>query len=130
MLGDARLTAFVATANSDEARHFYEDTLGLRFVADSQFALVFDANGVELRVQKVDSVPPPSATVLGWQVSELTQVVAELSRRGVSIEQFPLLEQDALGIWTSPDGTRVAWFKDPDGNMLSVTQPAARSQAG
>ena len=130
MLSDARLTAFIATANPDDARRFYEDTLGLRFVADSQFALVFDANGVELRIQKVTSVPPPAATVLGWQVSDLTQVVARLSQRDVVIERFPSLEQDDLGIWTSPDGVRVAWFRDPDGNMLSMTQTAAPSDAG
>ena len=96
MLADAQLTAFVATANPELARSFYEETLGLRLVADSPFALVFDSNGVELRIQKVQSVSPPSATALGWQ--------------------------DDLGIWTSPGGARVAWFKDPDGNMLSVTQ--------
>ena len=123
MLGNPRLVAFVATANSQQAKRFYEDTLGLRLVADSRFALVFDSNGVQVRVQKVDTVNPPLGTVLGWQVDELERAATDLSGRGVSFERFSSMKQDALGIWTSPDGARVAWFKDPDGNMLSLTEP-------
>ena len=122
MLADAQLTAFIATANPDQARRFYEDTLGLRLVDDSRFALVFDANGVVLRVQKVTSVSPPTGTALGWQVGNIRQVITDLSQRGVRFERFPPMEQDDRGIWTSPDGAKVAWFNDPDDNMLSVSE--------
>ena len=121
MLTNAHLTAFIATTDSAQARRFYEG-LGLSLIADTPFALVFDSNGVELRIQKVSSVSPPSATALGWQVTDIRQAITALSERGVCFERFPSLEQDDRGVWTSPDGTRVAWFKDPDGNMLSVTQ--------
>ena len=121
-IADAQLTAFIATANPDQARRFYEDTLGLRLVDDSRFALVFDANGVVLRVQKVTSVSPPTGTALGWQVGNIRQVITDLSQRGVRFERFPPMEQDDRGIWTSPDGAKVAWFNDPDDNMLSVSE--------
>jgi catechol 2,3-dioxygenase-like lactoylglutathione lyase family enzyme len=108
------------------AKQFYEGTLGLRLVDDSEFALVFDANGVEVRIQKLKDVSPPSGTVLGWRVDRLHEVMTDLTRRGVAFERFPFLEQDAQGVWTSPDGTCVVWFKDPDGNTLSLTEtPAA-----
>ena len=98
MLADAQLTAFIATANPDQARRFYKDTLGLRLVDDSRFALVFDANGVVLRVQKVTSVAPPTGTALGWQVGNIRQVITDLSQRGVRFERFPPMEQDDRGI--------------------------------
>lgn len=122
MLTDETLTAFIATAQPEHARQFYESTLGLRFVSDSEFALVFDAKGVELRIQKVERVSPPVATVLGWRVGDITQTVTERATRGVVFERYPHLEQNDLGIWTSPGGAQVAWFKDPDGNMLSVSE--------
>jgi catechol 2,3-dioxygenase-like lactoylglutathione lyase family enzyme len=122
MLADARLTAFVATANAARSKAFYERTLGLRLVGDDSFALVFDANGTELRIQKVETVQPPPFTVLGWQVADIRKAMAGLSTRGVTFERYAFLEQDNVGIWSAPGGAKVAWFKDPDGNLLSVAQ--------
>ena len=125
MLGNADLVAFVATADAERARDFYERVLGLRFVEDGPFALLFDAGGVPVRVQKVDRVSPPSGTVLGWSVPDVEAVVRGLSERGVSVLRYEGMAQDVLGIWTSPGGARIAWFADPDGNVLSVAQPAS-----
>lgn len=91
-------------------------------MSDEAFALVFDANGTQPRIQKVKSVEPPPFTVLGWEVPDIELAVADLNGRGVIFERFDFFEQDDLGVWRADDETRVAWFKDPDGNLLSVTQ--------
>ncbi len=122
MLNDAKLVAFVATANADNAKAFYNRTLGLTLREDSPFALVFDANGVMLRIQKMQSVTPSQGTVLGWDVADIRATIAELTARGVTFERCPRLPQDDSGIWQSPSGALVAWFRDPDGNTLSLTQ--------
>jgi catechol 2,3-dioxygenase-like lactoylglutathione lyase family enzyme len=122
MLANSALVAFVATTSAERARAFYGDVLGLPLLSEDPYALVFDAHGTRLRVQKVETVQPPPYTVLGWQVADITQAVQALSQRGVEVERFPALEQDSLGIWTTPDASRVAWFKDPEGHMLSLTQ--------
>jgi catechol 2,3-dioxygenase-like lactoylglutathione lyase family enzyme len=122
MLGQADLVAFLATADAERARDFYERVLGLRLVEDGPFALVLDAGGVTVRVQKVERVSRPSGTALGWSVPDVEAVVRGLGERGVGFLRYERLEQDELGIWTSPGGTRVAWFTDPDGNVLSVTE--------
>ncbi len=122
MLGRAEIVAFVATANADRARGFYEGVLGLRLREDSPFALVFDANGVVLRIQKVPSVVPAPYTALGWTVTDIRDTMTGLVRRGVVFERYAGLAQDDAGIWRSPGGAQVAWFKDPDGNILSLTQ--------
>jgi catechol 2,3-dioxygenase-like lactoylglutathione lyase family enzyme len=122
MLGSSKIVAFVATANADAARSFYEGTLGLGLRENSPFALVFDANGVMLRLQKVSSLTPAMHTALGWQVADIGRAVSGLMQRGIAFERYARLSQDELGIWLSPSGARVAWFKDPDGNVLSLTQ--------
>jgi len=122
MLDAADLVAFVATAKEDEARAFYGGVLGLPLVEDGPFALVFDARGVMLRVAKVSAVDPAPYTVLGWSVPEIRAAVAALAGRGVVFERYAGMPQDELGIWTSPSGARIAWFRDPDGNVLSLTQ--------
>ena len=114
--------AFVATADADAAVVFYRDVLGLTFVADDPFALVFDLNGTMLRIFKVETVTPLEYTALGWKVDDIEAAVRGLGEKGVRFERYEELEQDELGIWTSP-GARVAWFKDPDGNTLSLTGP-------
>jgi len=121
MLGTARLMAFAATSDAARARAFYEDALGLRMVADEPFAVVFDANGVHLRVQKVEAVRPPPYTVLGWEVSDIHDTIRALGALGVVFERFGM-PQDELGVWTSESGAKVAWCKDPDGNLLSLTE--------
>jgi len=122
MLNSAKLMAFVPIKDSKRSRPFYEGTLGLRFISDDGFALVMDSNGVTVRLAKAGNFTPAAFTVLGWQVAEIEQAVAELEQKGVRFEKFPGLPQDERGIWTAPGGAKVAWFKDPDGNILSVSQ--------
>jgi catechol 2,3-dioxygenase-like lactoylglutathione lyase family enzyme len=122
MLNSSNVVAFVATNKPDSAKSFYEQTLGLRLVTDDAFAIVFDANGVMLRVQKVQEHTPLPYTVLGWDVADIHASVTELSGRGVNCERYEWLEQDDSGVWTAPSGAQIAWFKDPDGNTLSLTQ--------
>jgi len=123
MLAQSRLVCFVATADAARARAFYEGALGLALIEDSGQALVFDANGTQLRVQRVDAVAPHAYTALGWEVADLAASVRTLAARGVAVARFPGLALDADGIWNTPDGSRVAWFQDPDGNTLSLSQP-------
>ena len=122
MLSNCDVTTFVATIKPDEARHFYEQVLGLTFVSDGPAALVLEANGVLLRVQKVQSLTPAPHTVLGWVVPDIAATVADLNEKGVQFNLFEGMGQDAAGILTFDYGVRVAWFNDPDGNTLSLTQ--------
>ena len=121
-LASCDVIAFVATTEPDRAREFYETVLGLNLIEEQPFALVFDANGTMLRVAKVQALTPARHTVLGWAVPDIAGAMIELQRKGVTFERFEGFDQDGLGIWTSPDGASVAWFRDPDGNMLSLTQ--------
>jgi catechol 2,3-dioxygenase-like lactoylglutathione lyase family enzyme len=122
MLSQSKVVAFAATSRPESAKSFYERTLGLRLITDDPFAVVFDANGTMLRVQKVQSHTPPDYTVLGWKVADIRAEMEELTRRGVKFERYEGLGQDESGVWTSPAGGKIAWFKDPDGNVLSLTQ--------
>jgi catechol 2,3-dioxygenase-like lactoylglutathione lyase family enzyme len=121
MLGAIDIVAFVPTKDTEKARAFYEGVLGLRFVKDDGFALVMDANGIKVRVAKAQFTPAPF-TILGWQIPEIEKMVEGLQAKGVKFERFGFFEQDELGIWTAPTGDKVAGFKDPDGNILSVSQ--------
>ena len=126
MLANEKLVAFGATTNAKRAAQFYGEVLGLSRRSEDAFALVFEANGVELRLQKLEALEPRGFTVLGWQVRDVNAVLDALTQRGVSAERYSGLQQDARGIWSAPSGARVAWFKDPDGNLLSVAEyPAA-----
>lgn len=122
MLGAAKIVAFVSTRDPVRARAFYGGVLGLRFVSEDRFAVVFDANGTMLRVSITDALEPAPHTVLGWDVPDIASAVRGLFAKGVAFERYPFLSQDEVGIWTAPGGARVAWFKDPDGNLLSLTQ--------
>jgi catechol 2,3-dioxygenase-like lactoylglutathione lyase family enzyme len=122
-LGKYNIVAFASIVDVSRAMAFYRDTLGLRLVVEEPpFALVFDANGIMLRLGMAKAIPPAHGTVLGWQVPEITVVVKDLEKVGVRFERFEGMNQDALGIWTSPTGAKVAWFKDPDGNILSLSE--------
>lgn len=121
-LGFHKLIAFIATRDAARAKAFYRDTLGLQLVSEDQFALVFDAAGTMLRVTTVQDVAAARYTVLGWQVQDIVRSVNDLQRAGVSLERYAGMKQDELGIWKSPSGARVAWFKDPDDNTLGITQ--------
>jgi catechol 2,3-dioxygenase-like lactoylglutathione lyase family enzyme len=122
MLGSHKLMAFIATCDATRARSFYRDVLGLRLMEETEWALVFDAHGTTLRVQIVGEIQRAPHTALGWEVPDIGRAVALLRERGVVFEHYPALNQDAAGVWTSPGGSGVAWFKDPDGNVLSLTQ--------
>jgi catechol 2,3-dioxygenase-like lactoylglutathione lyase family enzyme len=122
MLADEAIVAFAATADLDRAHAFYGDTLGLRRVEATPFANVYDANGTSLRVTRVERVAPAPYTVLGWDVADIEGTIAHLTARGVAFERFPGVEQDELGVWTAPGGPRIAWFRDPDANLLSLAQ--------
>lgn len=114
--------AFVATTDAARARAFYEGALGLAITEDSPFALVANAGGTMLRIQKVEKLTPQPFTMLGWHVSNIEKTMTELGMKGVTFERYEFLEQDAQGVWSTPDGAKIAWFKDPDGNTLSLTQ--------
>jgi catechol 2,3-dioxygenase-like lactoylglutathione lyase family enzyme len=122
MLASRQIVAFVPTTDSEKAKAFYVGVLGLRFVKDDGFALVLDANGTMVRVSKAPEFKPAQFTILGWQVSDIEDEVRGLQKKGVHFEIFGFFKQDELGIWTAPTGDKVAWFKDPDGNILSVSQ--------
>jgi catechol 2,3-dioxygenase-like lactoylglutathione lyase family enzyme len=122
MLGNCDIIAFVTTSNGSRARKFYEGTLGLRVVEDSPFAIEIDANGTMLRVAKAQKVTVAPYTVLGWKIADIKKSVSALAAKGVEFERYDGMDQDKLGIWKSPGGASVAWFKDPDGNTLSLTQ--------
>jgi len=118
----SKVISFVATQNPARALKFYAETLGLKLTGDDPFAIVFDANGTMLRVQKVRELRPARHTVLGWAVTDICATIKELTKKGVRFEYYDGLGQDESGVWTTPSGAQVAWFKDPDGNVLSLTQ--------
>jgi catechol 2,3-dioxygenase-like lactoylglutathione lyase family enzyme len=121
-LDAGRLVGFVPTVDLSRARAFYADTLGLRVVDESDYACVFDANGTMLRVTPVRKLARARYTVLGWSVDDIDATVRSLTDAGVGFEHYRGMDLDALGIWTAPGGSRVAWFRDPDANLLSLTQ--------
>jgi len=123
MLAQFEPNAFILTIDADRARRFYCDVLGLEFLSDDPFAIVLRSKGVEIRVVRIESFSPSPHTIFGWMVPDIEAVVRELSAAGIVFERYPFLEQDAAGIWSDPTGrAKVAWFKDPDGNLLSVSQ--------
>ena len=119
------VVTFLLTQNPEAAIAFYRDRLGLKFLRDDGFALVFDLNGVMLRIGKVPSFTPAQNTVLGWEARDIAATMKERTQRGVVFEHYPNMGQDADGVCTFPGGDKVAWFKDPDGNVLSISQHAA-----
>ena len=122
-LSSYNIIGFVTIVDVERAKRFYADTLGLRLVSEEPpFALVFDANGIMIRLAMGKELPPAHGTALGWQVPDIESAVRTLQERGVQFERYDFLKQDASGIWTSPTGARVAWFKDPDGNILSLSE--------
>lgn len=122
MLSQCSLVGFVPTTDADRARRFYVDVLKLEFVADDGFALVVKTDTSKIRIAKVEQFTPAPFTILGWEVTDIAAIVSELTATGVTFARFSFMQQDELGIWTSPTGAKVAWFNDPDGNVLSVSQ--------
>ena len=123
-LGDSPLVAFGQTTKVEDAKAFYENVLGLEVVEDTPFALLMRGANALLRIQKVQTFNPQPFTVLGWEVDDIAATVSKLASRGVTFQRFDGMDQDEMGVWRSPQGSRVAWFKDPDGNLLSVSAMA------
>jgi len=122
MLENFPVMAFVATAQPEKTRAFYCEVLGLRLEEETPLALVVGTANATLRIQKVQAFAPQPFTVLGWKVADIQATAEKLQAKGVKFERFEAMSQDELGIWETPGGARVCWFKDPDGNMLSLTQ--------
>jgi len=124
VLGGADLIGFVATTDLVRARRFYVDTLGLRVIDEDPFALALDANGTMLRVTAVPDLQPADYTVCGWRVADIAAAAKALGSAGIEFRRYDGMDQDDLGVWTAPSGAKVAWFADPDGNVLSLTELA------
>lgn len=122
MLTAGRVIGFVPTTDPVRARSFYENQLGLTFVSEDPFALVFDANGTTIRVARVSTYTPAPFTILGWNVKNIRECATRLQLNGIEFQRFPGLDQDDAGIWTAPGGAHIAWFRDPDGNVLSISE--------
>ena len=129
LLGQYDVIGFVPIVDVERAKQFYRDKLGLHLVSEEMpFALVFDANGIMVRLAVVKQLRPAVGTVLGWQVPDIAAAVKALQQTGVSFQRYEQMHQDDLGIWTSPNGAKIAWFTDPDGNILSLTEFAAEGE--
>ena len=122
MLEDKKLKAFIPTVDIEKAKDFYSNVLGLELISEDQYGMEFNTNGALLRITKVNKLTPHPFTVLGWDVDNLPFMIASLKKAGIEFERYNFLEQDDLGIWSAPGGVKVAWFKDPDGNLLSLTE--------
>jgi len=123
MLSSGKMVGFLITTDYDKARSFFEGKLGFQFVSLDQFALVMKAGDHRIRISKTQGAFTPfQGTVLGWEVPDVAKMVDWLTSRGVTFEKYPFVQDKERGIWTTPDGSQVAWFKDPDGNVLSVSQ--------
>ena len=117
------LMAFIPTRDGDAARVFYEKKVGLRFISEDQFAVIFQSGANTIRISRTGSFTPAPFTILGWESSDIEQDVRDMTARGITFERYNYMgPQDELGIWTAPSGARIAWFKDPDGNTLSIGQ--------
>ena len=115
--------AFIPVTDAGRAKPFYEKTLGLKVVSEDPYGVMFDANGVALRMSVVGSeLKPAPFTILGWTVTDIRAMIPALESKGVVFERYDFFEQDELGVWMSPEGAKIAWFKDPDGNTLSLAQ--------
>ena len=119
-----KIKAFIPTVKREAAKQFYQEIMGLKLLSEDPYGIEFDSDGTTLRITPVQSFTPHPFTVLGWDVKDIIAGVKSLEAKGVKLEIYGFLEQDASGIWTAPGGTKVAWFKDPDGNLLSLSELA------
>jgi catechol 2,3-dioxygenase-like lactoylglutathione lyase family enzyme len=127
MLAQSPIIAFVTVSSADHALHFYRDILGLKLQEETPYAMVFDCSGVMLRVAILppgegESMQPAAYTVLGWRVDDIAATIESMLAKGIKFQQYGFIPQDDLGVWTAPGGSKIAWFADPDGNILSLTQ--------
>jgi catechol 2,3-dioxygenase-like lactoylglutathione lyase family enzyme len=124
MLAECDVIGFIPTKDAAQARDFYEKTLGLRLLSNDMFAVVMESKGTMIRIVQVKDYTPFPFTILGWKVANIEAEVLTLIERGISFHRYNWLEQSPSGIWTAPGGAKVAWFHDPDGNVLSLSQHA------
>lgn len=123
LLSNAPPITYVLTSDRPRAKTFYADTLGLPIKGENFFATIFDLNGTEFYLTTVKDYVPHEHPVLGWAVSDIAAVLQALKDKGVAGLIYPDFGQDDLGIWAHPDGKKkLAWIKDPDGNVLGLTQ--------
>ncbi|WP_213805344.1 VOC family protein [Granulicella sp. dw_53] len=122
MLSNAPLITFIPTKDATLARSFYQNTLGLHFISDDEFAIVMEAAGTMLRIVRVGDFTPAPFTILGWQVDDIEATAIEMAAKDIHLCRYPHLQQSPIGVWTAPGGAKVAWFNDPDGNTLSISQ--------
>ena len=122
MITEGEVMGFIPTVDADRAREFYEGVLGLDFVSDDPFAMVVRSRGTYIRVAKLKEFTPAPYTILGWRVKDVESEVKTLTAKGVIFNRYPSLAQSELGVWTAPGGSKIAWFLDPDGNALSISQ--------
>ncbi len=122
MLSQCNLIGFVPTTGGERAREFYVDVLKLQFVEDDQFALVVRADQNAIHIVRMEKFSPSPYTILGWEVEDIQSAAQELAAAGVAFVRYPYFQQDNSGVWASPSGAKVAWFHDPDGNVLSISQ--------
>jgi len=128
MLAAGKMVGFIPTRDYEKARSFFENQLGFEFVSQDQYALVMSAGGNKIRISKLPDFTPLKATILGWEVEDIEAVATWLKNNGVSLEKYPFVQDRELGIWTTPTGDKVAWFRDPDGNILSIGQHPSRTE--
>jgi len=128
MLASGKMVGFVPTRDYEKARAFYQDQLGFEFVSLDQYALVMSVGGHKVRIAKLPNFIPLQATILGWEVEDIEAVAKWLKNNGATLEKYPFAQDRELGIWTTPSGDKVAWFKDPDGNILSIGQHPSRNK--
>jgi catechol 2,3-dioxygenase-like lactoylglutathione lyase family enzyme len=118
-----QLVAFIPSSHLGTSHAFYSGVLGLKRIEATSMANVYDANGTPLRVTLVSDHAPSKFTVLGFYVDDVRRARTELSERGARFKSYPGYNQDEDGVWTAPNGRQVAWFEDPDGNIISLSQP-------
>lgn len=122
MLTKSNIVGFIPSTNLDESKSFFEDKLGLDLITIDEFALEFNVGQIKLRITKVAEITPANYTLLGWEVDDIEATVKELDSKGIHFERYENMPQNDLSICTFPGGSKVAWFKDPEGNTLSITQ--------
>jgi len=122
MLENPKITAFLPTINPEQSKQFYTDTLGLKLISEDVYALEFEGSGIFLRITVVEKFEPHPFTVLGFKIEDIATQIKSLSKKGVEFEKYNYFEQDNLGVWNSPSNAKIAWFKDPDGNLVSLTE--------
>jgi len=117
------IVAFINIRDPERAKPFYRDVLGLPLMGEElPYSLIFNANGTMLRLAIDPEAKPIRGTILCWRVTRIEDTMQQLMHAGVIFERWDFIPQDEMGIWTTPTGAKVAWFKDPDGNLLSVSQ--------